>query len=101
MKSAAYELSHVLYCETHTKMEKLLRAIQKKRRGMLTSGVVLLHDNACPHKSTAACTGAVLEHFSWELFDHPLYSPDLAPSDYHLFTCLKNWLGSQRFSNKE
>jgi hypothetical protein len=22
-------------------------------------------------------------------------------SDYHLFTCLKNWVGSQRFSNNE
>jgi hypothetical protein len=38
-----------------------------------------------------------MEHFNWELFDHPLYSPDLAPSDYHL----KNWLRSQRFSNNE
>jgi histone-lysine N-methyltransferase SETMAR len=35
------------------------------------------------------------------LFDHPPYSPDLTPSDYHLFTYLKNWLGSQRFSNNE
>jgi hypothetical protein len=30
-----------------------------------------------------------------------LYSPDLAPSDYHLFTYLKNWLGSQLFNNNE
>jgi transposase len=66
---------------------------------MLTSGVVLLHDNACPH--TAARTSALLEHFNWELFEHPPYSPDLAPSDYHLFTYLKNWLGSQRFNNNE
>jgi hypothetical protein len=35
------------------------------------------------------------------LFDHPPYSPDLAPSDYHLFTYLKNWLRSQRFNNNE
>jgi polysaccharide deacetylase 2 family uncharacterized protein YibQ len=35
------------------------------------------------------------------LFDHPSYSPGLAPSDYHLFTYLKNWLGSQRFNNNE
>jgi hypothetical protein len=41
-----------------------------------------------------------MKHFNWELFDHP-NSPDLAPSDYHLFTCLKNWLGSQRFNNNE
>jgi histone-lysine N-methyltransferase SETMAR len=35
------------------------------------------------------------------LFDHPHYSPDLAPSDYDLFTCLKNWLGLQCFSSNE
>jgi transposase len=66
---------------------------------MLTPGVVLLHDNARPH--TAAGTRILLEHFNWELFDHPPYSPDLAPSDCHLFTYLKNWFGSQRFSNNE
>jgi hypothetical protein len=45
----------------------------------------------------------VLEHLIWELFDHLSYSQNLVPSDYHLFirTYLKNWLGSQRFSNNE
>jgi histone-lysine N-methyltransferase SETMAR len=45
----------------------------------------------------------MMEHFNWELFDHPPYSPDLAPSDYQLFTrtYLKNWLGSQNFNNNE
>jgi transposase len=43
----------------------------------------------------------VLEHFNLELFRHPPYSPDLAPSDYHLFSYLKNWLGSQRFNINE
>jgi histone-lysine N-methyltransferase SETMAR len=64
---------------------------------MLTYGVAALHDNSHPH--TAACTQALLEHFNWELFDHPTYSPDLALSNYHLFTYLKNWMESQRFSN--
>jgi transposase len=64
---------------------------------MLTSDVVLLHDNACSHK--AACTRALLHHFNWELFDRPPYSPDLAPRNYHLFTYTKNWLGSQCFKN--
>jgi transposase len=58
---------------------------------------IVLHDNARPH--TAARTRALLEHFNWELFDHPPYSPDLAPSDYHLFTYVKSWLRSQRFNN--
>jgi hypothetical protein len=53
---------------------------------MLTYGVlvVLLHDNARPHK--AARTGALLKHFNWELSDRLPYSSVLAPSDYHLFT---------------
>jgi hypothetical protein len=66
---------------------------------MLTSGVVLLHDNAPLH--TAARNRALLGHFIWELFDHHLYSPDLAQSDYRLFTYLKNWLRLQRFNSNE
>jgi transposase len=85
-----------VYCET---LQKLRKATQNKRSGMLTSGVVILHDNAPLH--TAARTGILLEHFNWELFDHPPYSPHLVENDYDLFTHLKNWLRSQRFSNNE
>jgi transposase len=66
---------------------------------MLTPGVVLLHVNAYPH--TAAHTQALLEQLNWELFGNPPYSPDLSPSDWHLFTYLKNWLRSQRSNNNE
>jgi histone-lysine N-methyltransferase SETMAR len=79
------KITSEVYCKT-------LGAIQNKRRGMVTSGVVLLRENVCPHSAT--CTRALLEHFSWQLFEHLPYSHDLALSDYHLFTCLKNWLGS-------
>jgi transposase len=58
---------------------------------------VLLHDNARSH--TAAHTWALLKHFNWKLSDLPPYRPDLTMSDYHLFTDLKNWLGSQCFNN--
>jgi histone-lysine N-methyltransferase SETMAR len=85
------------YCETLKNCVGLV--IQNKRRGMLTSGVVLFHDNAGLH--TAAHTGEMLEHFNWELFGYPPYSPDLALSNYRLFAYLKNWLGSQRFSSNE
>jgi histone-lysine N-methyltransferase SETMAR len=88
-----------VYCKTVKSCVGL--AIQNKRHGVLTPSVVLLHDNTSPHTSTAACTPALLEHFNWELFDHPPYSPDLAPSDYHLFTYLKNRLGPQRLNNNE
>jgi hypothetical protein len=64
---------------------------------MPTYGVVLLHGNALSY--TAVRTQALLEFFKCELFDHPPYSPDTAPSDYHRFTYLKNGFGSQRFKN--
>jgi hypothetical protein len=54
---------------------------------MLTSSVVLLHDNV--HLHTGARTQALLNH-NWELSDHPPNNPDLTPSNYHLFTYLKN-----------
>jgi hypothetical protein len=60
---------------------------------------MLLQDRALPH--TAARTGALLEHSNWELFDHPPYSLDLAPSEFHLVIYLKNWLPSQRFNSDE
>jgi transposase len=66
---------------------------------MLTHGVMLFHDNASSH--AAARTQVFLDHFNWELFYHPAYSPDLAPSFYHLFTCLKNWFRSQRSNSNE
>ena len=85
-----------VYCET---LKKLRRAIQNKRRGMLSRGIVLIHDNARPHTATA--TQELLTTFKWEQFDHPPYSPDLAPSDYHLFQHLKSFLGGQRFHDDE
>jgi len=33
--------------------------------------------------------------------DHPPYSPDLAPSDYHLFLRLKKFLGCKRFDDDD
>lgn len=87
-------INSTVYCET---LKKLRRAIQNKRRGMLTAGIVFVHDNARPH--TAVRTRELLDQFGWDVFDHPPYSPDLAPSDYHLFPNMKKWLGSQRFMN--
>ena len=42
---------------------------QNKRRVMLSSDSVFLHDNIRPH--TAAATERLLKHFRWEAFDHP------------------------------
>lgn len=84
------------YCEV---LKDLRRAIQNKRRGMLSKGVLLLHDNARPH--TARKTVELLGKFNWDIIPHPPYSPDLAPSDYYLFPKLKVHLGGSRFTNDE
>jgi len=80
-------------------LNKLRRLTQNKRHGLLTKGVIFLH-NAWPH--TAARTNALIKLFNWEIFDHPPYSPDLATSNYHLFTKIKVWLATHCFhTNKE
>jgi len=81
-----------VYCNT---LKKLHRAIQNKRRGMLSRCVVMIHDNARPH--TAAATQNLITTFGWEQFDHPPYSPDLVPSDFHLFLYLKSFLAGRWF----
>ena len=48
-----------------------------------------------PH--TARWRTYLLQEFGWEVFNHhPLYSPDLAPSDFHIFLHLKKFLFGQR-----
>jgi histone-lysine N-methyltransferase SETMAR len=62
---------------------------------MLSRDVVMLPDNARSHTATA--TQDLFATFGWEQFDHPPYSPDLAPCDLHVFPHLKTFLGGQQF----
>ena len=64
-------------------LHKLRLAIKEKRRGKLTQVPLILHDNAPAHRSHVG-QAAILES-GFEEMHHPQYSPDLAPSDYHLF----------------
>jgi histone-lysine N-methyltransferase SETMAR len=69
--------------------------IKKKRCGLLTHSVVLLHDNAQPHIGTK--TQELIKTFGWEQTDNPPYNPDLAPSDFHVFLHLQKFPGGWRF----
>jgi len=42
-----------------------------------------------------------IQKLKWNVPPHPPYSPDLAPSDYHLFGPLKEHLDGKRFRNNE
>ena len=85
------------YSEMFT--EKLKPAIRSKCRGLLLKGVVLLHDNARPY--TAAHTAETLRKLKFELMAHLSYSPDLAPSDYHLLGPPKEALRGRRFTSDQ
>ena len=54
---------------------------------MVTKRVLLLHDNAPAHRLLAA--QKELAYLGFQCLDHPPYSPDLAPSEYHLFPGIK------------
>jgi histone-lysine N-methyltransferase SETMAR len=44
-------------------------------------------------------TKAAIQEVDWEILPHPPYSPDLTPSDYHLFRSLSNNLCGVSFNN--
>ena len=73
--------------------------MKSKRRGLLSSGVLLQHDNARPH--TARTTVATITDLHFECLLHPPYSPDLAPSDFHMFGSLKEATGRKKFRSDE
>uniref|UniRef100_A0A8R1E3Y2 Histone-lysine N-methyltransferase SETMAR n=1 Tax=Caenorhabditis japonica TaxID=281687 RepID=A0A8R1E3Y2_CAEJA len=60
------------------------------------SAVHLLNDNARPHVAKEK-----LQELNWDTVPHPLYLPDIAPSDYHLFRPLKLFLKEKRFAKYE
>jgi histone-lysine N-methyltransferase SETMAR len=44
---------------------------------------------------------AMLQEFGWAISEHPAHGPDLAPSDFHLFPALKEFLGGKRLEYNE
>jgi hypothetical protein len=42
-----------------------------------------------------------IQKLKWKVLQHPPYSPDLTPSDFHLFGPLNDHLGGKRFRNNE
>ena len=70
-----------------------------RRGGKLTRGVLLLQDNAPAHTSQVAMAAATECNF--EVLPHPMYSPDLAPSDFYLFNKLKTSPCGRNFGSNE
>ena len=72
----------------------------KKRPALINfKRVTFLHDNARPH--TAKITQEFLDKLGWDVLSHPPYSPDIAPSDYHLFRSLEHFIRNKKYTSKE
>ena len=72
---------------THLGLPQLKGILKEKRHRKVTKGVLFLHNNAPAHRPLA--TQKKLSYLGFQCLDHPPHSPDLAPSDYHLFPGLK------------
>ncbi|KAJ4445319.1 hypothetical protein ANN_07124 [Periplaneta americana] len=59
--------------------------------------IILQHDNAWSH--TDRVTVKKIRTFGWETLPQSPYSPDLAPSDYHIFGSVKEQLRGQRYQH--
>jgi histone-lysine N-methyltransferase SETMAR len=42
-----------------------------------------------------------IDELGWEVLRHPPYSPDLAPSDFHLFGPLKDHMRGKHFTTDD
>ncbi|GBM35236.1 hypothetical protein AVEN_92946-1, partial [Araneus ventricosus] len=101
----ATQLKHVSHFETNfsTPVSKKSAARERSQRvtavclHVVVTGEMLLrqkHFQVLAHdcrweiatkpRSLSCGTARTLKWLRWEVFDHPAYSPDLAPSDYHL-----------------
>ena len=78
-------------------LKQVRQSIKEKRRGKIRRGIMLHQDNAPVHTSRVAMDA--VRECGYELLPHPPYSPDLAPSDFHLFPRLKKHLRGRRFDD--
>ena len=61
--------------------------------------MIFHHDNARSHVEKVF--KEILEALQWDVLTHRLYSPDIAPSDYHLFRSMTHGLAEQHFTSYE
>jgi histone-lysine N-methyltransferase SETMAR len=79
-----------LYCQQLDRLAEKLKGKQDR--------IYFFHDNARPH--LAKSTREKLLELGWVTVPRPPYSPGLAPTDYHLFRSLSNYLREKKFDDE-
>ncbi|KAL3071615.1 hypothetical protein niasHT_031979 [Heterodera trifolii] len=70
----------------------------RRQQGQFNSPLLFHQDNVPPPHRSRLTSDYITNTLNWNVLPHPPYSPDLAPSDYHLFLSLKNFLRGRRFT---
>ena len=79
-----------------SQLDQLKAALDEKHPELVNRKRITFHqDNARPYVSLM--TRQKLLELGWEVLIHPPYSPDIAPSDFHLFRSLPNSLNGKKF----
>lgn len=86
LRTARTKSNH--YIEQFSRLN--IELIKKRPRLVNIKKVLFQHDNARPH--TGRITLQKISEFNWELLPHSAYSPDIPPSDFHLFRALQFFL---------
>ncbi|GFX76284.1 histone-lysine N-methyltransferase SETMAR [Trichonephila clavipes] len=82
------------------KLDRLKLAFDQKRPKLANRrGVVFYEDNVRTHTSVVIRQN--LWELGWKVLMHPPFSPDLVPSDYHLFFALQNFFSDKKLGSRE
>ena len=80
-------------------IERLRFVVVEKGCGKVSRGVLLLHNNAPIHKCKIVQT--VIRQVGFIDLNHPAYSLDIAPTNYHPLSNLKKFLRLKNFSSDD
>ena len=83
------------YCQI---LDEVKLTYRRKRQDVAIRNTILLRDNVRPH--TTALTREKLGKIPWNTTQHPPYSPDLSPRDYHMFGPLEHELREHRLDDE-
>ena len=80
--------------------QKAERALDKKHLELVNWKCIIFHwENARLH--VFLMTRQKMLQLGWEVLIHPLYAPDIVPSDFHWFRSWQNYLNGKIFNSLE
>ena len=90
-------ISSKKYC---SQLDQLKAALNEKSPESVDRKSIIFHqDNVRPHVSLMTRQKSL--QLGWEVLIPPPYSPDIEPSNFHLFWSLQNSLNGKKFSSLE